>query len=380
MYAAQPTPRNRDAFNVDLYQIDLRSGAETRIVTQPGRDAEPSYSPDGRWIAFHSQAGSANYFEARHIAIVPSAGGPIRLHYGRSGLGCIPKWEQLHLGARLAQRDVHGWQRRPGRGHHHDLTANDAAIVAEQVSGSRKLYCRWIPMCVPEDQPGTPPRSLFVAWSDRNEADAYSGCVVRPSSHRIESRSLVGFRRIAIEGVLWLPVNYPPGTRVPLLTELHGGPTGSRSQLPTPRVYPFRFFLNMELRFFRPTSVGLQTMAQRFRLKNACSQGIGDYDDVMSGIDLLVSEGIADPDRLGVMGWSYGGYLTGSVITQTNRFKAASIGAPATDWFTYYGQSDAGPEILSTYFGGSPVGQSGELCPALLTWGLKNIRTPALSR
>ena len=98
VYAAQPTPRNRDAFNVDLYEVDLRSGAETRIVTQPGRDAEPSYSPDGRWIAFHSQAGSANYFEARHIGIVPSAGGTDSLHHGRSGLGCIPKREQLHVG------------------------------------------------------------------------------------------------------------------------------------------------------------------------------------------------------------------------------------------------------------------------------------------
>jgi len=78
VYAAQPTPRNRDAFNVDLYEIDVRSGTERTLVAQPGRDAEPSYSPDGHWIAFHSQAGSQNYFEARHVALVPSAGGPAR--------------------------------------------------------------------------------------------------------------------------------------------------------------------------------------------------------------------------------------------------------------------------------------------------------------
>ena len=78
VYAAQPTPRDRDAFNVDLYEIDPSSGAERALVAQPGRDADPSYSPDGRWIAFHSQAGSQNYFEARHVAIVPSTGGPAR--------------------------------------------------------------------------------------------------------------------------------------------------------------------------------------------------------------------------------------------------------------------------------------------------------------
>ena len=51
VYAAQPTPRNRDAFNVDLYELDLRTGTEKTLVAQPGRDADPSYSPDGRWIA-----------------------------------------------------------------------------------------------------------------------------------------------------------------------------------------------------------------------------------------------------------------------------------------------------------------------------------------
>ena len=78
MYAAQPTPRNRDAFTIDLYELDLRTGAERALVVQPGRDADPSYSPDGRWVCFHSQAGSQNYFEARHVGIIPSGGGPIR--------------------------------------------------------------------------------------------------------------------------------------------------------------------------------------------------------------------------------------------------------------------------------------------------------------
>ncbi|HYM11086.1 MAG TPA: hypothetical protein VEU62_10145, partial [Bryobacterales bacterium] len=78
VYAAQPTPRNRDSFDVDLYELDLRTLAEKPLVTQPGRDSDPSYSPDGKWIAFHSQGGTLNYFAARHVALVPSGGGPIR--------------------------------------------------------------------------------------------------------------------------------------------------------------------------------------------------------------------------------------------------------------------------------------------------------------
>src|SRR4029078_1186910 len=78
------------------------------------------------------------------------------------------------------------------------------------------------------------------------------------------------------------------------------------------------------------------------------------------------------------MGWSYGGYLTGAVISQTNRVKAASIGAPPTDWITYYGQSDASPDILATYFGGSPWDAPESYNRHSKRSHLKDIRTPAL--
>ena len=125
-------------------------------------------------------------------------------------------------------------------------------------------------------------------------------------------------------------------------------------RLPTPRTYPVEVYLQHGIAVFSPNFRGSVNYGAPFRMKNALSQGEGDYDDVMTGIDYLVARGIADPDRLGLMGWSYGGYLTASVVTQTNRFKAASIGAPATDWTTYYGQSDGPKEVLWTYFGGTP--------------------------
>ena len=67
VYAAQPTPRNRDSFDVRSVRSDLRTLAERPLVVQPGRDADPSYSPDGQWIAFHSQGGTLNYFAARQV-------------------------------------------------------------------------------------------------------------------------------------------------------------------------------------------------------------------------------------------------------------------------------------------------------------------------
>ena len=110
----------------------------------------------------------------------------------------------------------------------------------------------------------------------------------------------------------------------------------------------------------------------------------------MAGVDAVIAMGIADPDRLGVMGWSYGGFMTSWIITQTDRFKAASIGAPVTDLVSFTGTSDI-PAFLPSYFGGefwdeelfeiyrerSPMGHVGRAkTPALIQQGESDLRVP----
>jgi dipeptidyl aminopeptidase/acylaminoacyl peptidase len=379
VYAAQPTPRNRDAFNVDLYEVDLRSGVERALVAQPGRDAEPSYSPDGQFIAFHSQAGSQNYFEARHVAMVPSKGSQIRYITAKHDVDVFRNGNNFTWAS-----DSRSIMYTAGKGIQdvlvqHDLISDKIQVLSERVSGSAS--------CTPNGA-----HCVFLKTSPQKPAEVYlyQKGIEEQLTHlqdgvaefpRIQSEVIrwKAADGLALEGILWLPVNYKAGTRVPLLTDLHGGPTGvTLHAFPIPRVYPIQVFLQHGIAVFSPNFRGSANYGASFRLKNALSQGIGDFNDVMTGIDALVAKGIADPDRLGVMGWSYGGYLAGSVITQTNRFKAASIGAPATDWITYYGQSDAGPEILSTYFGGSPWDKPENYARHSSRGGLKNIRTPAL--
>ena len=184
---------------------------------------------------------------------------------------------------------------------------------------------------------------------------------------------------LAIEGVLFLPFRYQPGRRVPLLVELHGGPTGvALAQFPVPRTYPTQAFLENGFAVLLPNFRGSSNYGADFRLKNIQSQGFGDFDDVMTGVDLLVRQGIADPDRLGVMGWSYGGFLTAWTIGHTDRFKAASVGAPATDWITYYAQSDGPRSTLLTYFGGTPWERPDSYSRHSPRAGIANIRTPSL--
>jgi dipeptidyl aminopeptidase/acylaminoacyl peptidase len=224
-----------------------------------------------------------------------------------------------------------------------------------------------------------PPEIFLRDASGERQLTHLQAAVAELPQVRSEQVSWKSKDGLEVKGVLWLPVNYKAGQRVPLLVELHGGPTGVvLDAFPVPRTYPTQVFLQNGIAVFAPNFRGSVNFGAAFTKKSALSQGIGDYQDVMTGIDSLIARGLADPDRLGVMGWSYGGYLTVSVITQTQRFKAASIGAPATDWTTYYGQSDGPREVLRSYFGGTPWDAQENYQRHSPRYGLKNIRTPAL--
>jgi dipeptidyl aminopeptidase/acylaminoacyl peptidase len=155
-----------------------------------------------------------------------------------------------------------------------------------------------------------------------------------------------------VEGLLTYPVGYREGTRVPLLVILHGGPPGSFTQTFVGGVssYPIASFASAGFAVLRPNVRGSSGYGREFRHANMRDWGGGDYKDVMAGIDALIARGIVDGDKLGVMGWSYGGYLTAYTITQTTRFRAASVGAGITNLISYVGTADI-PGFISSYFG-----------------------------
>ena len=377
VYAAQPSPANRDSLTADLFEVELSSGEERRLVVQPGRDADPFYSPDGRWIAFHSQAGSQNYFEARHIGIVRS-GGTIRYITRNHSFdvfrgGNLLRWldsENLIYTAGRGQMDILV---------RHNLKTDQAESVTENISGAASFSSRGDISVYLKTSTSRPPEIFAGDSRGERRVTNLQAAVAELPPVRSESLKWTSKDGVTVEGVLWPPIGYKPGARVPVLVELHGGPTGVvLNAFPSPRTYPTQVFLQHGIAVFAPNFRGSVNFGAPFTMKSALSQGIGDYQDVMTGIDYLIERGIADPDRLGVMGWSYGGYLAASVITQTQRFKAASIGAPATDWITYYGQSDGPREILKSYFGGTPWEVPQNYQRHSPRFRLREIRTPSL--
>ena len=119
----------------------------------------------------------------------------------------------------------------------------------------------------------------------------------------------------------------------------------------TPNQYPVAVFAEKGYAVLRPNPRGSSGYGKKFRYANYNDWGGGDFRDLMSGVDHCIELGIADRDRLGVMGWSYGGYMTSWTITQTKRFRAASVGAGVTNLMSFNGTADI-PGFLPDYFGG----------------------------
>ena len=162
-----------------------------------------------------------------------------------------------------------------------------------------------------------------------------------PVNEIIEWKSSDG---ATIEGVLLKPKNYDPTKKYPLLCVIHGGPTGIDLPDPMPGgVYPMAQWVEKGALILRVNYRGSAGYGGAFRSLNVRNLGVGDMWDVMSGIDYLNSKGMIDTSRMGCMGWSQGGYISAFLTTNTNRFKAISVGAGISNWVTYYVNTDITP-------------------------------------
>lgn len=155
---------------------------------------------------------------------------------------------------------------------------------------------------------------------------------------------------LEIEGLLWLPAGYKDGSRLPLVLSIHGGPAGVFST-------GFRginhVYAGLGWAVLEPNVRGSSTYGDALLRGNMKDIGGGDYRDLMTGVDHLIARGIADPNQLVLRGWSYGGILGGWTITQTDRFKAASLGAMVSDWTSEYAMG-FNHDVRLWYIGGTP--------------------------
>lgn len=178
---------------------------------------------------------------------------------------------------------------------------------------------------------------------------------------------------LEVEGILTLPVD-DDGDPDPLLLHIHGGPAGVFTNTFNGRAHVWAGLGYAQL---SPNVRGSSGYTDELLRGNMHDIGGGDYQDLMTGVDAVIEEGIADPDHLALRGWSYGGILGGWTITQTDRFDAASVGAMVADWTSEYGPG-FNHDVSLWYIGGTPWDNPDEWRNRSALTHVANVTTPTV--
>jgi dipeptidyl aminopeptidase/acylaminoacyl peptidase len=358
-FAGTANPLLAFGSTADVYIADLaRDGAVSKIVALEGPDRGPQFSPDGTDLAFQTSLAQPYFFYSNnHIARVrvsdvlrkpaTKPADVLDLTPGFDEEVNLLDWSKEGIYFRALQKtSSHLFRLDPQSLAVTRVTAADPLFLGEVAFDhdfATMAYTASDPTHVSEVYVAPVPKAP-AALAARKITDM----TAQYAPYKLGSVELVSWKSrdgATIEGVLHKPANYDAAKKYPLLLVIHGGPTGVSRPVfaPANRYYPIEQFLARGALVLEPNYRGSAGYGAQFRSLNVRNLGIGDMWDVMSGIDSLVARGIVDDSKLGSMGWSQGGYISAFLTTNTDRFKAISVGAGISDWTTYYVNTDITP-------------------------------------
>ncbi|MBB6669401.1 S9 family peptidase [Cohnella nanjingensis] len=351
----------------DIWVVPSVGGAPRPLTRSTGPADNPSWSPDGRFIAYTGHDRRSGYYTNQGIWIVPSEGGePRELTAGfkypvgdcaiKDFLGIeqpdvTPYWSldgrslYMHVSAMGA---VHLWRFSVPDGRAIQLTYGTMVIYNLSFHPESRL----IAMAVTSP---TLPNDIWVGEINgetvrerrlTNVNRDWLGQIALARPTRFTFRSSGGPEE---EGWVLYPT-YSPAEKPPAVLQIHGGPTV---------MYGYVFFYEFQLLAANGFAVifanprGSMGYGQEFAEAIRGDWGNHDYSDLMAAVDAALSQGTLDPERLGVAGGSYGGYMTNWIVTQTNRFKAAVSMRGISNLYSFFGTSDGG-FLHAEEYGGPP--------------------------
>ena len=324
--------------NTDIWVVAADSAGGVRplrqLTTNPGSDESPGWSPDGKSIVYITDVEpDIIYYATRQLALVSVAGGAPRL---------LTRTLDRNVGDPQFARDGSAiWFLLEDHGE------QDIARIAPDGSGLTRPITGPLDASAFRLAPNGLPVALVSKADVPGEIFTWSGTALRQVTFtndsvlagirlaRVEKVTFPSQDRTPIEGFIFTPPDHQRGAApLPTLLRIHGGPVSQ---------YSWRF--NFEAQLFAAHGYAVVTVNPRgssgygeaFSRAIWADWGNKDYDDVMAGVDYAIRSGIADPRRLGVGGWSYGGILTDHVIVKTNRFAAAISGASEVLYIANYG-------------------------------------------
>ena len=375
-----------------LLSASSRTEQPTATTVIGTRTSTVHISPNGQWIACPTSDKPAHWATSNRIVIYPIAGGEPR------PLAATVDIQSEVVGWSANGREVYVW----------DWTGVTTQLWALPISGEAPRPLTEGPLLKTMAVANQQGQIAFIGQDFEQPNAVYlleaaSGkikMVVQPAlpaewpTAPLPQAEVLRWRGpdgLTIEGILTYPIGYQPGRSYPLIVMVHGGPTGVfvRNYLGVPTEYAHLTGLAEHgYAVLRPNPRGSSGYGRDFRFANYKDWGGKDFQDILAGVEALIGRGIANAEKLGIMGWSYGGFMTSWAVTQTDRFKAACVGAAVTNLISFNGTTDI-PSFLPDYFGAeywrdpeiyrlhSPAMQAGSVhTPCLIQHGANDVRVP----
>ena len=356
-YTHGKSPEANDNVYSDVSLVDIESGKIKSIAATGAGESTPQFSPDGKLIAYYCSTDPVDWAGARHAKIYSIADGkswPLKATPDENGgiIGWTADGKNIIWSeANKTLNSIY-------------LLSTDGKSVTELSKGTKDLIGT-----ISANNRGT--HLGFVLQNTDKFPEAYisridnfapvkiTGINADNSSKPLAKTEIIkwkGADGLEIEGLLTYPINYKTGQKVPFILNIHGGPAGVFQQsciAGNSGAYPIAAFAEMGYAVLRPNPRGSSGYGTEFRTANRADWGGKDFIDLMAGVDQVIKMGVADESKMGVMGWSYGGFMSSWVVGHTDRFKAASIGAPVVD-LSHQNLTDDIEGFLPSYFKTDP--------------------------
>jgi dipeptidyl aminopeptidase/acylaminoacyl peptidase len=362
-----------------LYTLNAETEKMADLYTPKWQLAIPRWSPDGRNIAFIEGLMSDEGFTGGDIFVIPATGGSAR--DVTPDLPSSPAAIYWNGPDRiLFAEEVDGQ-------HGYSMVDVTSSAITRVWSGAEATSTgSWGLPDVSLSNNGK--TSAIIRSSTAKAPEIWAGPVgewkqvtfsngtLRPNWGELKSLHWMS-DGMKIQGWLMYPTNYDASKKYPMVVEAHGGPAGA-----VHIGWPEAFYNTHELTahgyfVFYPNPRGSYGQGEKYTQGNVKDFGYGDFRDIMTGVDEVLKTVPVDPSRLGITGWSYGGYMTMWAVTQTNRFKAAVSGAGLSDWLSYYGENDI-DDWMPPYFGATVYDDPAVYSRSAPMNYIKNVKTPTL--
>ena len=378
-FSATTVPDAVAGNSADIHVLTLADNTVRPIVTQPGADNNPHWSPDGRQLVFGSAMGETkeNYFRNSRLAVVNADGGAVRAITATfDEQPSFVAWGARGVYFSGSQRTAsHLFVADPASGVVSRVTAPDSGMFTGFSLSSDQTTAAF--MVASSNALPEVASSSLTSFAPR----VITTSTAQVRDFRLGTREVVRWKSrdgTEIEGILIKPRDFDPTRKYPLLCVIHGGPTGiDRPVLPDARYYPVDEWVNRGALVLKVNYRGSAGYGERFRALNFRNLGVGDAWDVVSGVDALIAKGMVDPAKVASMGWSQGGYISAFLTTSSTRFVATSVGAGISDWRTYYYNTDITPFTVN-YLGADPVADPAIYAKTSPVDYVKGARTPTL--